>query len=139
MELAAGLGLPSIFAAATAHQVYSSDIEPEAVNMLAQSAKLNGLQNIDVRVSDWESPDQTIIPDTLLLSDINYNPAQFEKLEGMILHHLDRQTTIVLSTPQRLMAKPFIHLLLPYCKHSETIPIDINNAIIDISIFQLRK
>lgn len=139
MEIAAGLGLPSIFAAATARQVYSSDIEPEAVALLVQSAKLNGLQNIDCRVIDWEASDYTIIPDTLLLSDINYNPAQFEKLVAMILHYLDRQTTIVLSTPQRLMAKSFINLLLPYCKHTETLPVDMDNTITDISIFVLRK
>lgn len=139
MEIAAGLGLPSIFAASRARQVYTSDIEPEAVRLVALSAKLNKFQNIKCRVMDWENLDDTIIPDTLLLSDINYEPGQFEKLQVMVLHYLNKQTTVVLSTPQRLMAKSFINLMLPYCKHTKTVQVNSDSTIADISIFVLRK
>ena len=52
--------------------------------------------------------------DVLLLSDINYEPQAFETLFNVIISFLEKGTTILLSTPQRLMAKPFIDRILPY-------------------------
>ena len=57
--------------------------------------------------------------DAILLSDINYEPNAFATLKTLVFSLLHQGKTILLSTPQRLMAKDFIHLLLPVCKQQE--------------------
>ncbi|MBN8676533.1 MAG: hypothetical protein J0L56_20585 [Chitinophagales bacterium] len=44
----------------------------------------------------------------------------------MLLQFLQAGTTILLSTPQRLMAKSFIDKLLPFCVEQEEYSISIN-------------
>ena len=46
---------------------------------------------------------------------MNYEPHEFEVLYQIINRFLEKGTTIILSTPQRLMAKAFIQQLLPWC------------------------
>lgn len=139
LELAAGLGLPGIFCAQYAHQVCISDIEPQAVELARQSAMHNKLVNVDCRVIDWNYLQEVAVPDVLLLGDINYEVAQFEKLLSVISYFLANRCTIILSTPQRLMAKDFITPLLVYCKEQTATAIEQENQKADISIFVLKK
>lgn len=139
LELAAGLGLPGIFCAAHASQVCISDIEPQAVELARQSALHNQLANVSCQVIDWNQLKDVDIPDVLLLSDINYEPAQFEKLESVIRYFLSNHCTIILSTSQRLMAKDFINQLLPYCKEQATATTDLKGLQTDISILVLKE
>ncbi len=115
LELAAGLGLPSLLAAQYASEVCCSDYLPEAVTVQQQSAKHNQLQNMYCIVADWNSLSTQLSADTLLLSDINYDPAVFEILYQLLHRFLEQGTTIILSTPQRLMAKPFVDRLNKWC------------------------
>jgi predicted nicotinamide N-methyase len=139
LELAAGLGLPGIFCAAHSSQVCISDIEPQAVELARQSALHNKLANVTCQVIDWNNLEGVAIPDVLLLSDINYEPAQFEKLLSVIRYFLSNHCIIILSTPQRLMAKDFINQLLPYCKEHATTTADLDGQQTDISIFVLKE
>ncbi len=139
LELAAGLGLPGIFCAPYAHQVCISDIEPQTVELARQSALHNKLVNVDCRVIDWNYLQEVAIPDVLLLSDINYEVAQFEILLSVISYFLANRCTIILSTPQRLMAKDFIARLLLYCKEQTATEIALENQNADVSIFVLKK
>ena len=115
LELGAGLGLPSIVAAGNAIKVISSDNVPEAISIIQQSATHNGLQNLLVQLLDWNMLPENFETDVLLLSDVNYDPALFEIQQKFILWFLQKGTTVILSTPQRLMAKDFVEWLLPYC------------------------
>ena len=45
---------------------------------------------------------------------MNYSPSQFEQLRNIIVQLLTRGTTIILSTPDRLMSKAFIDFVMPY-------------------------
>lgn len=139
LELAAGLGLPGIFCATHASQVCISDIEPQAVALVQQSVLHNKLSNVTCQVIDWNNLKEVAIPNTLLLSDINYEPAQFEKLLSVIRYFLSNHCTLILSTPQRLMAKDFINQLLPYCKKQATTTADLDGQQTDISIFVLKE
>jgi len=114
LELAAGLGLPSVFASQYAKQVHCTDIIPEAVEFAKHSAVCNNLSNMYCSMLDWNEATNHQY-DTVLLSDVNYNSAQFNSLYKVIGEFLERGTTVIISTPQRLMAKPFIELLLPFC------------------------
>ncbi len=118
-ELAAGLGLPSLLAAAYASEVFCSDHIPEAVKMMQESVLENGYTNMHCSVADWNHLPEGQHPDVLLLSDINYEPAAFDQLHYMLIQFLQAGTTILLSTPQRLMAKSFIGRLLPFCVEQE--------------------
>ncbi len=139
LELAAGLGLPGMFCASRASQVCISDIEPQAVELARQSALHNQLANVTCHVIDWNNLEEVAIPDTLLLSDINYEPAQFEKLLSVIRYFLSNHCIIILSTPQRLMAKDFITQLLPNCKEQATVTADLEGQPTDISVFVLKE
>lgn len=137
LELAAGPGLPGIFAAAYASSACISDIVPEAVALAQQNVILHQLHHVECRVIDWNDLSGISIPDTVLLSDINYDPVQFEGLLKAIEFLKAKQCTIVLSTPQRLMAKEFIGQLLPFCKQQTTVDVEVDGQPAAISIFVL--
>lgn len=124
VEIAAGLGLPSIFAAKFATTICCTDYIQEPLDFVKQSAQLNQLKNISCEVFNWNNLPKTITADVLLLSDINYEPSAFNSLFNMLQFFLQKQTTVLLSTPQRLMAKPFIEKLLQYCVYIEEQQID---------------
>lgn len=115
LELAAGLGLPSLLAAQFADEVISSDYIAEAADIIQRSIVYNGFQNMQSCVLDWNALPPGLTADVLLVSDINYEPAVFETIYKVIAGFLDAGTIILLSTPQRLMAKPFIERLVPFC------------------------
>lgn len=119
LELAAGLGLPSLFAATVAKTVLCSDYDRAAVELIKENIKLNGYTNIQAECIDWQLLPGNIGADTVLLSDINYNPEEFAVLYKVIQFFLSGGATVLLSTPQRLVAKDFISQLLPWCVHNE--------------------
>lgn len=123
LELAGGLGLPSLVAAQWAAAVCCTDYAPEAIEWMQLSAKANGSINFTATAMDWNHLPEGLGADVLLLSDINYDPAVFEILFKVLTSFVDKGTLILLSTPQRLMAKPFIERLLPFCiaQHNEII------------------
>ena len=137
VELAAGLGLPSMLAARFASHVTCSDYANEALPWILASAKLNNLSNIEARLIDWNHFPQDVSADIILLSDINYDPADFEELYKVIAQLLRQKCIIVLTTPQRLMAKPFIEQLLPFCTHNQTIPVTLMQEQTDIFLLRL--
>jgi predicted nicotinamide N-methyase len=139
LELAAGLGLPSLLAAQLAMHVTCSDYVPEAVALMKESIKKNKQEKIDARLIDWNHLPNNFSVDILLLSDINYEPQVFETLFNVILSFLEKGTTILLSTPQRLMAKPFIDRLLPYSKLLEEKTITTVSPAVTCSVYVLQQ
>lgn len=121
LELAAGLGLPSLIAAREAASVYCSDYLPEAVDTIRQSIQYNHLHNASAQLLNWHHLPDTLTADVLILSDINYDPAEFDHLYQVLTRFLQQNTTLILSTPQRLMAKTFIEKLLPFCTQQHEI------------------
>lgn len=138
LELAAGLGLPGLFAASYANSLCLSDIEPTAVAYMEESVKLNNLTNVQCRVIDWNKAGEMEIPDTLLLSDVNYEPAVFDSLYQSLMYFLNKGCIIILSTPQRLMAKEFINRLLPHVIQQDEVTVETEPATA-ISIFVLKQ
>lgn len=139
LELGAGLGLPSMMAAHYARSVICSDYESKAVELIKQSAQLNGLSNLKALCLDWNNLSPELKPDVLLLSDINYDQAAFEKLTSVLERFLEQETTIILSTPQRLMAKIFIAPLLTDCIQQETISTMQDSTTVSITLLVLKR
>jgi methyltransferase-like protein 23 len=109
LELAAGLGLPSLIAAKYADKVCCSDYLKEAVDVAGKNVLHNQLLNVDCRVYNWLHLPDELSADILLMSDVNYDPAEFDQLNSLCERFLLRGTTIILATPGRIMAKKFIH------------------------------
>jgi predicted nicotinamide N-methyase len=139
LEIAAGIGLPSVFAAPYAQHVCASDIEPIAVSFIQDSFTHNKLSNTSSMVIDWKNVENISMPDVVLLSDINYEPDQFDTLFTTIQYFLNHKVTILLSTPQRLMAKPFIDRLLHWRKEQYEFMVDMNGVETAISVFVLNS
>ncbi len=138
LELAAGLGLPSLLAARYACEVQASDYIPEAVELMKRSADHNGAMNMQCSLLNWNHLPGSISSDVLLLSDINYDPAVFDNVYSLVQRFLNNGTTIILSTPQRLMAKPFIDRLLPYYKKKDELLIENSGQQTTISVLVLK-
>lgn len=138
LEIAAGLGLPSLVAATTAHHVLCTDMAEEAMQVASQSAALAGLQNMHCQPMNWNEIDESIAAETLLLSDVNYEPEVFETLLQVIHVFLKNGTTILLATPQRLMAKPFVEKLKPNCQQQETLEVRDDTGVHPISVYVLQ-
>ena len=108
MEIGAGLGLPSLATARYATSVLCTDAVADAVDMINISVQLNNFNNVQAMQLDWNDPDFKPVTDVILMSDVNYNPADFPQLLRFIQNILADKIIIILSTPQRLIAKPFI-------------------------------
>ena len=138
LEVAAGLGLPSLVAAKWATTVCCSDYLEDPLAFVKASALHNDIHNINYQIINWAHLPNDIETNVLLLSDINYEPLAFVLVFNMITYFLAKQTTIILSTPQRLLAKPFITQLLPFCKLQQTIDVIENGKPVSIAILVLQ-
>jgi predicted nicotinamide N-methyase len=87
---------------------------------------------------NWNETNESVIADTLLLSDVNYEPEEFEILLEVIQLFLRKGTTILLATPQRLMAKSFVEPLMPYCQYQETLEVTDATGVHPISVYVLQ-
>lgn len=137
LELAAGLALPSMIAANHAEEVLASDYLPEAVEYVRYSAILNRYTNCKGMLINWHAIPPEADPDLVLMSDVNYDSSEFEQLLEVIRTFLKLQVKIILSTPQRLVAKEFIAALLPYCIYQETVMIEEDGNSTAVSILVL--
>lgn len=138
LELAAGLGLPGLFAARWALQVTITDKEPLAEAFITASAAHLQLSNVTTAALNWTEASKMQLPDVILLSDVNYEPAVFEELQKVIEYFLVNHTTVIISTPQRLVAKPFVISLLPHCSFQWSDTVLLNNTETGVSIFVLQ-
>jgi predicted nicotinamide N-methyase len=137
LEIAAGLGLPSIVAARLGAQVHCTEAEPLALEWIEASARANEIE-LEVTAWSWDRQDPLPACDVLLLSDVNYEPAAFEALHALLRSVLAQGSTVLLSTPQRLMAKDFIAGWLAYAVHQETLIIEQEGSEVPITLLQLR-
>jgi methyltransferase-like protein 23 len=139
LELAAGVGLPGFIAARYAKTVCISDYSPDALELLIKTVHHLQVSNVTCRLLDLHHLPADTNADIILLSDINYAPENFEKFYEVIECFLQSGSTIIISTPQRLMAKPFVERLLPFCIQYEEISVSITSYIITIMVLQKKK
>lgn len=138
LEIAAGLALPSLVAAKYAAAVCISDYAKDAVHIAEQSANTNGFSNTTAVVMDWNNIPAKLVADVVLMSDVNYEPEGFNKLYNIFKTLLEKNITILLTTPQRLMAKPFIEMISAFITYTEVRDVNINNTITAVSIYVLK-
>ncbi|SDD81273.1 Lysine methyltransferase [Niabella drilacis] len=139
LELAAGLGLPGLYAASVAKEVTISDKEVLASAYVKRSAAQLQLNNVTATTLDWKDAIAQPWPDVVLLSDVNYEPEVFAELKKVIDHFLQHKVTVIISTPQRLVAKPFIITLLPCARQQWNSTVTLNDVDTEVSVFVLRQ
>ncbi|HJV21026.1 MAG TPA: hypothetical protein VJ552_14165 [Sediminibacterium sp.] len=139
LELGAGIGLPSFFVAPLASGVIISDYAPEAVALAQRNIEYLGLKQAQAMYLDWNHFPDHITGETILLSDINYAPDQFEPLLTVIRKLLDQGAVILLSTPQRITASPFITALESYVRSSVLEIVTEQDRLVEIRIVVLTR
>ena len=139
LEIGAGIGLPSLMMAGIAKSIQISDYDKEAVDLLQKNIEHLQIQNAEALQLDWNAIPENIQPDVVLLSDVNYDPAQFDVLIRLIDKFLNQGSSIILSTPQRIMASPFVLKLELYIKERYEAFADENGIQKEISILVLSK
>ncbi|MDI9365295.1 MAG: hypothetical protein QM541_10120 [Flavobacterium sp.] len=116
-----------------------SDYVQAPLNFVQASAQHHQFTNIYYQIFNWFAVPSTIKTDVLLLSHINYKPRAFAVLLKVIQLFLANQTTIILSTPQQLLAKPFIAQLLPFCTLQKDLEVLENGMPIWVQILVLQQ
>jgi predicted nicotinamide N-methyase len=117
LELGAGIGLPSFTAAPFAKSVVVSDVDSDAVELLNKNILSSNLNDMSAIQANWNNH---IIPNpninTLLLSDVCYDPSQYDQLVKLILSYKDQGSAILITAPQRISSATFHTLLSPWIK-----------------------
>ena len=139
LELGAGVGLPSLLMANEAKAIQISDYNSEAVELLRKNIAHLQLQNVQAMQLDWNTIPENITAEVVILSDVNYDPTQFETLTKLIEKFIHQGCTIILSTPQRIMASPFVLELASYIVAEYLELVDENGVTKEISILVLSK
>lgn len=139
LEIGAGLGLPSFMIAEIAKSVKLSDYAPEAIELMEKNIQQLPFANIQAMQLDWNHVPDTIIPELVLLSDVNYNSTQFDSLIALIKRCIEHGAVVIMATPQRIMASPFVNALEDLIHHSQVEFVLENEKSIEISILVLTK
>ena len=139
LEIGAGIGLPSLMMAGIAKSIQISDYDKEAVALLQKNIEHLQLQNADALQLDWNNVPKNMNPDVVILSDVNYDPTQFDPLVTLIDTFIQQGCTIILSTPQRIMASPFVQKLEASIIERHEAMVDENGIPKEISILVLSK
>jgi predicted nicotinamide N-methyase len=139
LELGAGIGLPSLMIASITKSIQISDYEKEAVELMQKNIEHLELENVEALQLDWNALPKAIHPEVVILSDVNYDPTQFETLTKLIEKFIHQGCTIILSTPQRIMASPFVLALSTFIIADYVELVDENGVTKEISILVLSK
>ena len=139
LELGAGIGLPALMMAGITKSTQISDYDLEAVALLKKNIEHLQLQNAEALQLDWNNVPENLNPEVVILSDVNYDPIQFDTLINLIDKFVNQGCTILLSTPQRIMASPFVQKLETYIKDRYEVLVDEKGIKKEISILVLSK
>ena len=139
LEIGAGIGLPSFSIATLAKEVLISDHAADAIVLMNENIKHVQLTNMSAACLDWNHFPNDIKADTILLSDVNYAPEQFEQLLNLLKRFIAEGSTIILATPQRIMGVPFITSLASFITDSHVCSVKENEQTFDISILILNS
>ena len=137
LEIGAGIGLPSFSISREASTLVISDYSTEAVALMEKNIQCLGLKHTRAMQLDWNHFPSGLDADTVLFSDINYEPEQFEALLTLIKQLLNKGATVIIATPERISAVAFAVKLEPYVSLSLLETVETAHQTIDIRIFVL--
>jgi predicted nicotinamide N-methyase len=139
VEIGAGIGLPSFSIANHVAEITITDYDINAIDLLQKNIAHIGNQKIKCIYADWNSFPTTICSDVVLLSDTNYDPSAFQPLLKLIQQFLQKGTTVVIATPERITASPFIEQLALHINQKAFIEVTHNCETAVIGLFVLKQ
>lgn len=139
LEIGAGIGIPSLSIAAQTDKIIISDYDPNAVALLQKNIEHLKLNNASAACVDWNLISDDMIADTILLCDANYEPNQHNNLMLLIEKIINKGSTILLATPNRLASKPFIERITKYMYCSKQYSLTENSVSKEIIVMVLKK
>ena len=137
LEIGSGIGLPSFSIASHVAELIISDYSSDAVELIDRNITHLLLPNAKAMRLDWNTLPEDISADVILLSDINYDPVDFNSLLDMIKRFIKNGSTVIIATPQRIMTNPFVESIKPFIKRSLVITVEEMNHVLDIGILIL--
>jgi predicted nicotinamide N-methyase len=138
LEIGAGIGLPSLSIAKQAQKIVISDYAPDAVSLIQKNIEHLKLSNTWSERIDWNTISEDLVADTVILSDTNYEPAAHNHLILLINKFINKGSTILLATPNRIASNPFIEKISKYISSTKKYSIPENDAYIDIVVMVLK-
>ena len=139
LEIGAGIGIPSFSISSQTKNIIISDYAPDAVALLQKNIELLKLNNAQAACIDWNNVSDNIIADTILLSDTNYEPTAHNHLFLLIEKFINKGSTIILATPNRLASNPFIEGISKYITSTKKYSIPENDTNKEIVVMLLKK
>lgn len=139
LEIGAGIGLPSFSIAHLAREVIVTDLASEAVALINKNIAHLCINNMKATCLDWNDFPDTISADTILLSDVNYAPDDFGPLLNLIITMIGKGAVIIIATPERIMAVPFVEALKPFIQRSFLHPVEEVDNSVEIRMLLLWK
>jgi predicted nicotinamide N-methyase len=108
LEIGCGLALPGIVAGRLSGRVTLSDYLEEALLLARHNWKQNLEAKAVFRRMDWRNPDPALAADLVLASDVAYELRAFEPLVGAFQALCRPGGSIVVSEPNRAIARSFL-------------------------------
>ena len=107
LELGCGLGLPSLAAAARGARVLATDWAPDAIRLLQENARRNGL-TLGAEVVNWARPGQRLAGtwDLVLAADVLYERRDTAPLVELLSQLQARE--VVIADPGRPASHEFL-------------------------------
>ena len=139
LEIGAGIGIPSFCIASLTKKIIISDYAPDAVALLQKNINHLALNNAQAACIDWNTISDDISADTILLSDTNYELTAHNHLILLIEKFINKDSTIILATPNRLASNPFIERISKYITSTKKYSIPENDTNKEIAVMVLKK
>lgn len=139
LEIGAGIGIPSFSIASLTKKIIISDHVPDAVALLQKNIDYLALNNAQAACIDWNTISENITVDTILLSDTNYEPSAHNHLILLIDKFINKGSSIILATPNRLASNPFIERISKYINSTKKYSIPENGTNKEIIVMVLKK
>jgi predicted nicotinamide N-methyase len=137
LEIGAGIGLPSFTISNYAAKLIISDHSTDAIKLIERNIEYLKLTHAKAILLDWNDFPENLTADTIILSDINYDPTQMDQLVILINHFLEANSNIIISTPERITATLFGKAIQPYIKESFLQDIEESGKLMQIRIMIL--
>lgn len=139
LEIGAGIGIPSFSIASLTKKIIISDHVPDAVALLQKNIDYLALNNAQAACINWNTISENITVDTILLSDANYEPSAHNHLILLIDKFINKGSSIILATPNRLASNPFIERISKYINSTKMYSIPENGTNKEIIVMVLKK
>jgi predicted nicotinamide N-methyase len=137
LEIGAGIGLPSFTISNYAAKLIISDHSTDAIKLIERNIEYLKLTHAKAILLDWNDFPENLTADTIILSDINYDPSQIDPLLKLIQFFLSKGSSIIISTPERITVTSFALLIQPLIKRSMLQTVEESGELHEIRIMVL--